>query len=136
MPIIGFILAGIASLTFSLFRFETVPNLDYAGKGKACCEGVEKMKITVIGGGSTYIALLVLAGLIVVGGALLRQFLVRTEVGDSQADIAWTLPVIGAALAGFAGCLFANWGAFVSPTIFGLAQSAHPDRDVLDSLVL
>ncbi len=33
--------------------------------------------------------------------------------------------VIGGALAGFAGCLFANWGAFVSPTIFGLAQSAQ-----------
>jgi ABC-type branched-subunit amino acid transport system permease subunit len=32
---------------------------------------------------------------------------------------------IGAALAGFAGCLFANWGSFVSPTIFGLAQSAQ-----------
>ena len=32
---------------------------------------------------------------------------------------------IGAALAGFAGCLFANWGAFVSPTIFGLPQSAQ-----------
>jgi ABC-type branched-subunit amino acid transport system permease subunit len=33
--------------------------------------------------------------------------------------------IIGAALAGYAGCLFANWGAFVSPTIFGLAQSAQ-----------
>jgi len=32
---------------------------------------------------------------------------------------------VGGALAGFAGCLFANWGAFVSPTIFGLAQSAQ-----------
>jgi ABC-type branched-subunit amino acid transport system permease subunit len=32
---------------------------------------------------------------------------------------------IGAALAGLAGCLFANWGAFVSPTIFGLSQSAQ-----------
>ena len=32
---------------------------------------------------------------------------------------------IGASLAGFAGCLFANWGAFVSPTIFGLPQSAQ-----------
>jgi ABC-type branched-subunit amino acid transport system permease subunit len=32
---------------------------------------------------------------------------------------------IGAAIAGLAGCLFANWGAFVSPTIFGLAQSAQ-----------
>jgi ABC-type branched-subunit amino acid transport system permease subunit len=33
--------------------------------------------------------------------------------------------VIGGAIAGLAGCLFANWGAFVSPTIFGLAQSAQ-----------
>jgi ABC-type branched-subunit amino acid transport system permease subunit len=32
---------------------------------------------------------------------------------------------IGGALAGFAGGLFANWGNFVSPTIFGLAQSAQ-----------
>ena len=42
----------------------------------------------------------VLAGLvIIVGGALLRHFLVRIEVGDPQAEIAWTLPLIGAALA-------------------------------------
>jgi len=33
--------------------------------------------------------------------------------------------IIGGALAGFAGCLFANWGNFVSPTIFGLSQSAQ-----------
>ncbi|MDR5804742.1 branched-chain amino acid ABC transporter permease [Caballeronia sp. LZ001] len=33
--------------------------------------------------------------------------------------------VIGAAIAGLAGCLFANWGAFTSPTIFGLSQSAQ-----------
>jgi ABC-type branched-subunit amino acid transport system permease subunit len=32
---------------------------------------------------------------------------------------------IGGGIAGLAGCLFANWGAFVSPTIFGLAQSAQ-----------
>ena len=32
---------------------------------------------------------------------------------------------IGGALAGYSGCLFANWGNFVSPTIFGLAQSAQ-----------
>ena len=32
---------------------------------------------------------------------------------------------IGGALAGFAGCLFANWGNFVSPNIFGLSQSAQ-----------
>jgi uncharacterized membrane protein len=40
-----------------------------------------------------------LAGLIVVSGALARHFLVRTEVGDSQSDIAWTVPLIGSALA-------------------------------------
>lgn len=32
---------------------------------------------------------------------------------------------LGGALAGLGGCLFANWGAFVSPTIFSLAQSAQ-----------
>lgn len=32
---------------------------------------------------------------------------------------------IGGALAGLAGVLFANWGAFVSPNVFGLAQSAQ-----------
>jgi uncharacterized membrane protein len=40
-----------------------------------------------------------LAGLIVIAGGLARHFLVRTEVGDAQVDIAWTLPLIGAALA-------------------------------------
>lgn len=33
--------------------------------------------------------------------------------------------VLGAAIAGLAGCLFANWGAFASPTVFGLGQSAQ-----------
>ena len=32
---------------------------------------------------------------------------------------------LGGAVAGLAGCLFANWGAFTSPTVFGLAQSAQ-----------
>jgi branched-chain amino acid transport system permease protein len=32
---------------------------------------------------------------------------------------------LGGAIAGLAGCLFVNWGAFASPTIFGLAQSAQ-----------
>jgi branched-chain amino acid transport system permease protein len=31
---------------------------------------------------------------------------------------------ISGALAGIAGCLFANWGAFTSPTVFSLTQSA------------
>lgn len=32
---------------------------------------------------------------------------------------------IGGGIAGMAGCLYANWGAFVSPGVFGLAQSAQ-----------
>lgn len=32
---------------------------------------------------------------------------------------------VGGAIAGLAGCLFANLGSFTSPTIFGLAQSAQ-----------
>ena len=41
----------------------------------------------------------VLVGLIVVGGAALRHFLVRIEVGDPIAQIAWTIPIISGALA-------------------------------------
>jgi ABC-type branched-subunit amino acid transport system permease subunit len=33
--------------------------------------------------------------------------------------------VIGGGVAGLGGCLFTNWGAFISPTIFGLASSAQ-----------
>ncbi len=41
----------------------------------------------------------ILIGFIVIGGAALRHYLLRTEVGDSQSEIAWTLPIIGGALA-------------------------------------
>jgi uncharacterized membrane protein len=41
----------------------------------------------------------ILVGLIVVGGAALRHFLVRHEVGDPIGEIAWTLPLILGALA-------------------------------------
>ncbi|WP_183026319.1 ABC transporter permease subunit [Variovorax sp. UMC13] len=32
---------------------------------------------------------------------------------------------LGGAIAGLAGCLYANWGAFVNPGVFSLAQSAQ-----------
>jgi uncharacterized membrane protein len=41
----------------------------------------------------------ILVSLIVLGGASLRHFLVRIEVGDRQEQVAWTLPLIGSALA-------------------------------------
>jgi uncharacterized membrane protein len=40
----------------------------------------------------------ILIGLITIGGACLRHYLLRTEVGDEQAKIAWALPVIASAL--------------------------------------
>jgi uncharacterized membrane protein len=40
-----------------------------------------------------------LVALIVIGGAALRHFLVRVEVGDTQAQVAWTLPLIATSLA-------------------------------------
>ena len=40
-----------------------------------------------------------LAGLIILGGGFARHFLVRTEVGDKHETVAWTLPLIGTALA-------------------------------------
>jgi ABC-type branched-subunit amino acid transport system permease subunit len=33
--------------------------------------------------------------------------------------------VIGAGVAGLAGCLYTNWGAFISPTVFNLTMSAQ-----------
>ncbi len=33
--------------------------------------------------------------------------------------------VIAAGIAGMAGCLFTNWGGFISPTVFGLTMSAQ-----------
>jgi branched-chain amino acid transport system permease protein len=32
---------------------------------------------------------------------------------------------LGAAIAGLAGCLFANWGSFVGPSVFSVVQSAQ-----------
>jgi ABC-type branched-subunit amino acid transport system permease subunit len=32
---------------------------------------------------------------------------------------------IGGGIAGLAGCLFTNWGGFISPTVFSLSQSAQ-----------
>jgi ABC-type branched-subunit amino acid transport system permease subunit len=33
--------------------------------------------------------------------------------------------IIAAGIAGMAGCLFTNWGGFISPTVFGLTMSAQ-----------
>jgi uncharacterized membrane protein len=41
-----------------------------------------------------------LVGLVVLGGATARYFLLRTEVGDEMSQIAWSIPVIAACLVG------------------------------------
>ncbi len=62
-------------------------------------------------------------GRIIVG---IRENEQRAELlGYDSRAYKLTTFTIGGALAGFAGCLFANWGSFVSPTIFGLSQSAQ-----------
>ncbi|MFO1088260.1 MAG: urate hydroxylase PuuD [Hyphomicrobiales bacterium] len=65
----------------------------------------------------------ILCGLIVVGGAALRYFLVRHEAGDPIAKVAWTLPVIAAAL------LAAMW--FTAPRAATAVAGGVPDADVL-----
>ena len=61
-----------------------------------------------------------LLGLVFVGGAALRHFLVRHEVGDPLGKIAWTLPVIVVAL-GLAWYL-----STCAAPVARLGQSAHP----------
>lgn len=39
--------------------------------------------------------------------------------------------VVGAGIAGAAGCIFANWGGFISPTVFALTMSAQVIISVL-----
>jgi ABC-type branched-subunit amino acid transport system permease subunit len=46
-------------------------------------------------------------------------------IGYNAAAIKLALFVIGAGVAGYAGCLFANWNAFISPNVFGLPMMAQ-----------
>ncbi len=50
----------------------------------------------------------------------------RAELmGYNTALIKLAIFVIGAAIAGYAGALFANWNAFISPNVFSLAMTAQ-----------
>lgn len=46
-------------------------------------------------------------------------------IGYNTAAIKLALFVIGAGVAGYAGCLFVNWNAFISPNVFGLPMMAQ-----------
>ena len=50
----------------------------------------------------------------------------RAELmGYNTAVMKLAIFVIGAAIAGYAGALFANWNAFISPNVFSLAMTAQ-----------
>jgi len=55
-----------------------------------------------------------------------RQNEVRAELlGYNTSRIKLAVFVLGSGVAGYAGCLFTNWNAFVSPNVFSLAMSAQ-----------
>jgi urea transport system permease protein len=46
-------------------------------------------------------------------------------IGYNAAAIKLAIFVIGAAVAGYAGCLFVNWNSYISPNVFGLPMMAQ-----------
>jgi branched-chain amino acid transport system permease protein len=77
--------------------------------------------------------IVVYAGLRILIASRIGHVIVAIKENEQRAQLlgydarAYKLLVftLGGAIAGLAGCLFANWGSFTSPTIFGLAQSAQ-----------
>jgi ABC-type uncharacterized transport system ATPase subunit/ABC-type branched-subunit amino acid transport system permease subunit len=104
-----------------------IPPLNYPGN-KAAAVDLEGMFYL-----STAALLLTYFGLRLLLASRFGRIIVGIRENERRAELLGYDPrayklvtfTIGGALAGFAGCLFANWGNFVSPTIFGLAQSAQ-----------
>ena len=71
-----------------------------------------------------------LVGLLIVGGGCARHFLVRHEVGDPLAKIAWALPIVGIALAA------AVWLTWPAPVVSEQSDSGSPSAGQLDAAVL
>lgn len=77
--------------------------------------------------------ILVYAGLRVLIASRYGHVIVAIKENEQRAQLLGYDPrlykllvfTLGGAIGGLAGCLFANWGSFTSPTIFGLAQSAQ-----------
>jgi ABC-type branched-subunit amino acid transport system permease subunit len=56
----------------------------------------------------------------------IRQNETRAELlGYNVAMYKLSLLVLSAAIAGLAGCLYANWGAFISPNVFSMSTTAQ-----------
>jgi uncharacterized membrane protein len=94
-------------ITASLFRGETPdPKFGITGKQRSLHNTYLTLPVLLMMISNHYPMITnhphawILVGLIVIGGASLRHFLVRHEVGDGIEEIAWTLPIIFGTLAG------------------------------------
>ena len=93
-------------ITAALLRGETPdPQLGATGKQRSLHNTYLTLPVLLMMIGNHYPMISdqrltwLIIGLVIVSGALARYFLVRTEVGDKQEQTAWTLPLIGSALA-------------------------------------
>lgn len=117
-------------ITASLIRGETPdPRLGAIGKQRSLHNTYLTLPVLLLMISNHYAMITnhphawLIVGLIVVGGALLRHFLVRHEVGDPVADIAWTLPIILTAL------VLAVW--MTEPTVRVASSAAIDDEEIV-----
>ena len=105
----------------------SIPTLNYPGKADLVLTSVDLFYVTMT------CLLMVYLGLRVLISSKIGRVIIAAKENEQRVQLlgydasAYKLFsfTLGGAIAGLAGCLFANWGAFTSPTIFGLAQSAQ-----------
>jgi branched-chain amino acid transport system permease protein len=105
----------------------SIPTLNYPGKTDLALNSVDLFYVTMACLLMVYLGLRVLIsskiGRVIIAAKENEQRVLLLGY-DARAYKLFSF-TLGGAIAGLAGCLFANWGAFTSPTIFGLAQSAQ-----------
>jgi len=104
-----------------------IPTLNYPGKTDQALSPKDLFYVTMVCLLLTYLGLRVL-----ISSKIGRVIIAAKENEQRVLLLGYDARVyklfsftLGGGIAGLAGCLFANWGAFTSPTIFGLAQSAQ-----------
>ena len=105
----------------------SLPTLNVPGSPGRLLDSVQMFQVCVVCLASVYIGLRALLsahfGRVVV--AVRENELRANLLGYDARKYKLGAFVISGGIAGLAGGLFANWGAFTSPTVFGLAQSAQ-----------
>jgi branched-chain amino acid transport system permease protein len=105
----------------------SIPTLNYPGNADLVLTSVDLFYVTMTCLLMVYLGLRVLIsskiGRVIIAAKENEQRVLLLGY-DARAYKLFSF-TLGGAIAGLAGCLFANWGAFTSPTIFGLAQSAQ-----------